>query len=211
MDTTYFGKKHGIMLFKDAYTKQNLYWKYVKHETVTDYVAGINYLKDQGLQIKAIVCDGKRGLLQAFNEIPVQMCHFHQVAIVTRYITRKPRMQASKELKEIIHLLVQTDKESFEGAINDWYVKWHDFLNERNICPQTGRTRYIHKRLRSAYKSIIRNMPWLFTFYDHIDLRIPNTTNDLEGTFTALKNLLRNHNGLNWKNKLKFINEFFKP
>ena len=51
------------------------------------------------------------------KDIPVQMCNFHQVAIVRRYLTKKPKMQASKELWEHTLLLVHTDKESFEGAV----------------------------------------------------------------------------------------------
>ena len=30
------------------------------------------------------------------------------------------------------------DKESFEGALNDWFCKWEDFLNERSISIETG-------------------------------------------------------------------------
>ena len=54
------------------------------------------------------------------------------------------------------------------------------------------------------------NLPYLFTWYNHIDLNIPNTTNALDGQFADLKNKLRNHNGLSEKRKKKFIVEFFK-
>lgn len=30
MDTTYWGRSFGLMLFKDAYSKENLLWYYVK-------------------------------------------------------------------------------------------------------------------------------------------------------------------------------------
>jgi len=156
------------------------------------------------------VCDGRKGLFNALKEYPVQMCQFHQIAIVTRYITRKPRSQASIELKGLVHLLPKTDKESFFGGLGDWYEKWKDYLNERAINPETKKSRYVHKRLRSAFKSLERNKEYLFTWYDNIDLGIPATNNKLEGSFTALKNKLRNHNGLSRKRKEKFINGFFK-
>jgi len=209
MDTTYFGKDFGVMVFKDI-GGQNLYWRYVKHETIADYLEGISYLKDQGIQIIGIVCDGKKGLINALSEYLVQMCQFHQISIVTRYITRKPRVQASKELKWLMHLLPQTDKESFYGAFEEWYEKWKTYINERAEDPETGKSRYIHKRLRSAYKSIERNKKYLFTWYDNIELGIPNTNNQLEGSFTDLKNKLRNHNGLSRKRKEKFIDGFLK-
>jgi len=41
------------------------------------------------------------------------MCNFHQVAIVRRYITKRPILEANKELKWLSELLVRTDKETF--------------------------------------------------------------------------------------------------
>jgi len=210
LDTTYFGKDFGVMLFKDSYSGDNLYKEYVKYETNALYIKGIEFLKSKGFEIVAIVCDGRRGLINSFKDIPVQMCQFHQVAIIRRYITRKPRIQASKELKEIVYLMSRTDKESFYGALKDWYIKWEKFLNERTINLETGKSHYTHKRLRSAYNSLKRNLPWLFTWYDNIELNIPKTTNAIDGHFADLKNKLRNHNGLSKSRKMKFIDEFLK-
>ena len=209
MDTTYFGRGFDIMLFKDAYSGKNLYKVYVKTETNQYYADGIDYLVRHSYTIKAIVCDGRRGLLQLFPNIPIQMCQFHQVAIIRRYLTKKPKMQASKELWEHVLLLSRTDKESFEGGLNAWHHKWNDFLNERKLDGQ-GKKRYVHKRLRSAYRSLKTNLPWLFTWYDNMHLKIPNTTNAIDGHFADLKNKLRNHNGLSIARKKKFINEFLK-
>lgn len=210
MDTTYFGRSFGLMLFKDAYTKENLLKYYVKSETNAFYKMGIEQLLRQGFDIKAIVCDGRKGLIQSFKNIPVQMCQFHQVAIIRRYITKNPKLPAAIELKELVSLLKQTDKESFEGGLMQWHDKWEPFLNERTINMETGKSFYTHKRLRSAYRSLKTNIPWLFTWYDHIELNIPNTTNAIDGHFSDLKNKLRNHNGLSISRKKKFINGFLK-
>jgi hypothetical protein len=118
-------------------------------------------------------------------------------------------MQASKELWELTLLLKCTDKESFLGGLNDWYSKWVSFLNEQRVDDK-GKKRYVHKKLRSAYRSLKTNLPWLFTWYDNMDLNIPNTTNSIDGHFSDLKNKLRNHNGLTIERKKKFIDEFFK-
>ena len=209
MDTTYFGRGFGVMLFKDAYSGKNLYKVYVKTETNQHYADGIGYLVNNGFMIKAIVCDGRRGLLQLFPSIPMQMCQFHQVAIIRRYLTKKPKMQAGKELWEHVLLLSKTDKESFEGGLDAWHEKWNGSLNERKLDPQ-GKNRYVHKRIRSAYRSLKANLPWLFTWYDNMPLNIPNTTNAIDGHFADLKNKLRNHNGLSLPRKKKFINEFLK-
>ena len=187
MDTTYWGNNFGVMLFKDALTKENLLKYYVKSETNALYKQGIKQLKEQGFEISGIVCDGRRGLITSFDNIPVQMCQFHQVAIVRRYLTKNPRMPAAIELKEIAALMKQTDKESFEGALNEWHDNWRSFLNERTINEETGKSFYTHKRLRSAFKSLKTNLKWLFTWYDNIELGIPNTTNAIDGHFADLK------------------------
>ena len=210
MDTTYWGRSFGVMLFKDAITKDNLLKYYVKNETNYLYQQGVKELQSKGYIIKGIVSDGRKGLARSFGSIPVQMCQFHQVAIIRRYITKNPKLAASQELQEIVLLLKMTDKESFEGALNDWFIKWEAFLNERTTNFETGRSYYTHKRIRSAYRSLKTNLPWLFTWYDNIELDIPNTTNAIDGYFADLKNKLRNHNGLSMKRKIKFIDAFLK-
>lgn len=210
MDTTYWKRGFGVMLFKDAYTKENLLKYYVKSETNALYLKGINELKKNGFDVLGIVCDGRRGLFQLFGEMPMQMCQFHQAAIIRRYITKNPKLPASIELKAVVDMMKSTDKESFEGLLKLWHIKWEPFLNERTTNPLNGKTYYTHKRLRSAYRSLKNNLKWLFTWYDFYKLKIPNTTNSIDGHFADLKTKLRNHNGLSRPLKMKFIDEFLK-
>jgi hypothetical protein len=209
MDTTYFGRKLGVMVFKDSLSGKILFKQYVTQETNKLYHLGIEEIARRGIKIQSIICDGRKGLFQLFEGIPMQMCNFHQVAIIRRYLTKKPKMQASKELWEHALLLVDTDKESFEGGLALWHSKWEVFLNERKTGVD-GKRRYVHKKLRSAYRSLKTNLPWLFTWYDNMGLNIPNTTNAIDGHFSNLKNKLRNHNGLSIARKKRFIDEFFK-
>ncbi len=82
MDTTYFGRKLGVMVFKDSISGQILYKQYVKQETNKLYLSGVEEIAKRGIKIQAIICDGRKGLLQLFEGIPIQMCQFHQVAII---------------------------------------------------------------------------------------------------------------------------------
>ena len=197
------------MVFKDSLTGKILFMQFVKTETNQLYLFGIKEISRRGIHIQSIICDGRKGLLQLLDSLPVQMCNFHQVAIIRRYLTRKPKLQAGKELWEHTLLLTKTDKESFEGGLNAWHSKWKAFLNEQR-ADENGKKRYVHKRLRGAYRSLKTNLPWLFTWYDNMHLQIPNTTNAIDGHFAGLKNKLRNHNGLSLARKKKFINEFLK-
>lgn len=166
-------------------------------------------MENNGFCIEGIVCDGMRGIFRQFSEYRVQMCQFHQVAIIRRYLTNKPILQASIELKMVVQTLTKTDKESFIGEFNEWCLHWDNFLKERHIDSITGKSRYTHRRVRSACLSLKRNMPYLWTWYDNIDIGIPNTNNAIEGMFSDLKNKLRNHNGMSRKHKQVFIDKYF--
>lgn len=204
-DTTFFTRSYGVTIFREPNLKKNLIWKEVYSETPGQYDQLKNELKCSGFNIKAVVLDGKRGVRQVFLGIPTQMCQFHQVAIVIRYLTRKPQLEASKELKEIIlSLTICTEKEFTELLLN-WHNKWKEFLKERTVNPFTGKWFYTHKKLRSAYRSLKTNLPYLFTYQKYPELNIPNTCNSIDGSFTTLKNLLRIHRGMNRKNRYKMI------
>jgi len=93
------------MLFKDDISIENLFKYYVKTETNALYIQGIKELRQRGFTIDAIVCDGKKGLIQSFPHISVQMCQFQQSAIIRRYLTKKPKLKSAQELMKVIDLM----------------------------------------------------------------------------------------------------------
>lgn len=131
MDTTYWGRRFGLMVIRDAVRGRVLWRKYVTHETIADYMEGVNWLKSKGFKIYGAVIDGMKGLSKALYPIPVQLCQFHQMLIVRRYITQDPDIEASKALLNLVNDITKMDKESFMGAFNEWYDKYQDVLNER--------------------------------------------------------------------------------
>jgi hypothetical protein len=59
------------------------------------------------------------------------MCQFHQAQIITRYITKRPRLEPNKQLRAIMLLLSRTDKETFTYELEQWYSRWENFLKEK--------------------------------------------------------------------------------
>jgi hypothetical protein len=208
IDTTYFGRAFGVMVFRDNITGQVLYWQFVKQETLELYKLGIEEIARRGIKIIAIVCDGKRGLLNYFDDVLIQMCNFHQIAIIRRYLTKKPKMEASKELWLITLRLTKEPKLVFELLLKEWKLKWDEFLSEHSFDVK-GKKKYKHKKLRSAIRSLNTNLKWLYTWEENTEHLIPKTTNAIDGMFADLKNKLRNHNGLSVQRKMKFVAEFF--
>ena len=98
LDTTYFGRTFGVMVFKDSISGKFLFKQYVKYETNKLYLFGIEEITRRGISVQSIICDGRKGLFQLFGNIPVQMCQFHMVKNITKILTRKPKMPAAIEL-----------------------------------------------------------------------------------------------------------------
>ena len=211
-DATFFGKKRdkfGVLVFKDTITSEILIWKHIETEQIKDYKYLIDKLIGKGFSINGVVVDGKRGLFRALEEYPVQMCHFHQKMIVQRYLTRKPKLDASKELKKIISRLTSTTQTRLKNKLDIWYQKYEEFINEKSINPTTGKEQYTHRRLMAAYKSLRRNLSYLFTYKNHPYLNIDNTTNALDGgVFTQLKKLTKLHQGMSRSLKTKLIDDY---
>ncbi|KLD98377.1 hypothetical protein AA20_08790, partial [Aliarcobacter butzleri L348] len=126
-----------------------------------------------------------------------------------RYITLHPKLEASQELKKIMTRLKYSDEIRFTKALDIWYIKYKDFLNEITIHPDSGKYSFTHKKLVSAYTSIRNNLPYLFTYKNYKKLNLSNTTNLIEGgVFSPLKILIKIHRGLSKSLKLKIVDDY---
>lgn len=190
---------------RDPHRKENLYWEEIMTESPSVYQWGISDLSQRGFTIRALIIDGRKGVREAFPGVPIQMCQFHQIKIVTRYLTMQPKLEASQELRVIALTLSKSTGADFTKLLNEWFLRWSEFLKEKTVDPETKRWFYTHRRLRSACFSLKRNLPYLFTYERYPELNIPKTTNCLEGTFSHTKTAMRIHRGLIQKRKRKLI------
>ena len=137
------------------------------------------------------------------------MCHFHKKRIIQRYITKYPKLKASKELQKIMYKFTSTNETIFTKKLDVWYEIHKDFLNEKTLNESTGKAYYTHAKLVSAYKSLRTNLPYLFTHKKYKYLHIQNTTNGLDGgVFSPMKKLLKIHNGFTKSLKLKMVDDY---
>lgn len=208
IDATFFTKSDGVLIARAD--SKNMIWKEIETEKVEYYEELVSALQNAGVLFSSFVIDGKRGvlhmLLKKFSNIPVQLCQFHQLQIITRYLSKKPKLEAGKELRRLSLTLTKTDRKSFTKALDLWHKKWEDFLAGKTINPITGRWHFTHKRLRSAYRSLKTNLPYLFTYLDYPELKIPNTTNSCDGSFAHWKGKLGVHRGLKKERRNKMMN-----
>jgi hypothetical protein len=206
-DVTFFKREYGFLVYRIPGIQRNPYTKKVYSETIAHYREGRIVLEQEGFVFQAIVLDGRPGIRALFADIPVQMCHFHQKQIMTRYLTRNPKLLAAIELKALAGTITHTTEEELTKALTHWHEKWSVFLKEKTTLEGTTHWRYTHRRIRSAYRSLMANLPFLFTYQKHPELNIPTTTNSLDGTFSHLKDLTRVHRGASLQLKEKMIAE----
>jgi len=197
-DTTFFKRSLGVMVFRKP--GKNISWKYVETEKLSFYLEELLKLKGLGLSFKSFTIDGRKGLIRLlqmhFNTIPIQLCHFHQVQTVTKYTTKNPKTECGKKLRFLILNLKNLSKKDFIEQFKNLQNTYKDFLKERN-----EQEKFQHRRLRSAFRSIKTNLPYLFTFEDYSELEIPTTTNSCDGSFGQWKYKIKLHRHLNLDRK----------
>lgn len=208
LDATYWGHNWGIMLALDDATGKVLYLEFIGSETNADYEAAVSSIEERGYAIKGLIVDGKQGLFGLFSGYRIQMCQFHMKQITRRYLTQNPRLKAARALKGLMDTLAGASQNAFERDYQAWKEEWHDTLFRRTHL-KSGKTRYTHKRLRSAMHSIDFYLPYLFTYQTDGCQGMPNTNNKIEGVFTDLKNNLNTHRGMSEENRKRFISGFF--
>lgn len=208
MDATFFTKRDGVLVMRA--NSRNLLWKEIETERAEYYEELILMLRSAGMAFASFVIDGKKGVLQMllrkFPGIPIQYCQFHQMQTITHYLSKKPKLEAGKELRSIALTLAETDRKSFTDRLNEWQRTWGDFLSEKTTDFIAGKWHYTHKRLRSAFRSLKTNLPYLFTYLDFPELKIPNTTNSCDGSFAHWKGKLGVHRGLKKERRNKMMN-----
>lgn len=207
LDATFFSRTDGLLVFRA--NKTNLFWQNISSETIAVIADCLSTLDHANYKFKSFTIDGRRGvikLLEAhYPNIPIQLCHFHQTQIIRRYTTNQPKTACGQELKQLMRYITIFGQDQFENAFTELYLKYRDFLKEKNENKQ-----FVHRRLRSAFRSLKTNMPYLFTYKNYSELDIPNTTNSCDGSFAHWKQKLKIHRGLKKHRRNKMINSLLK-
>ena len=209
-DTTFWGRGYGVCVFRAWTLRTNIWWGEVSSEKVAHYHYARKLLEERGWTFTAAVVDGWRGLATVFKDLPVQVCQFHQLQTVTKYLTRRPKTEAGKALRTLALTLTETDETAFTNALTTYEETWRLFLNEKTIVLGLKRPQYTHKNVRSAFFSLTRNLPYLFTYLRYPELNIPNTTNTIDGSFASVKKKIAAHHGLRRDRRYRVISELLK-
>lgn len=208
-DATHLGEEI-LLAARAPKLKSNLGWAWIEYETKEVYAGLRSYVESKGFRLKAVVLDGRTGIPKVFQDIPVQICHFHEQKTVKRKLTLQPETEAGRELLTIAFSISKINETILENELNQWHKRYASFINEKTHPLGTNRWHYTHKRVRSAYLSLKRNLPFLYTYQKYPELHIPNTTNSLDGYWSRIKNLLAAHRGKSKERIRKIVTEILR-
>lgn len=203
LDGVYFGWSLCYVVLRVK--GQNIYFKKCS-ETIEHIRECLRDTEEMGYTYKSFTIDGRKGIIEMIEReypgVPIQYCQFHQRQTIRRYLTKEPKTRCGQELSKFLRDITKYDRKEFIEGLQAIEDKYKTFLEERN-----EQHRYMHRKLRSAFRSLKKNLPYLFTYkeerYKH--LNIPNTTNTCEGYFGHLKSKVRMHPGLIKRRKEKLI------
>lgn len=219
IDGTYFTNKVCLVLYQDHNVKATQLYRLTDDEWLDEITEDLNNLIELGIRIESVTCDGARSIIKAVREcVPeaiIQRCTVHVQREVLIWLTRNPKSEAGRELRQIAcRLNTITDREQW-GLWVVKLVRWEErhrqYLNQKTTPDDDPRRAWFtHKMVRKSFVHIRRALPDLFHYLDNPD--IPKSTNALESFFGHLKTNLRQHRGLSkehFKNYIKWY-LFFK-
>lgn len=211
IDGTYFSNGLCIILYYDHDIRYVQLYRKTDKEKLKEIKEDLENLKNLGVQVYSITCDGHKSILKAigkaYPEAIVQRCLVHIKRQIKNYLSEKPKHPISSELllisKEITQLKTIEQSNIWLLKFKAWHDQNKDFINEKTINELSGREWFKHKNLHLATTLIINAIPNMFAYLE--DSEIPYTTNRLESYFTHLKEKLTLHRGLKINAKANFI------
>jgi transposase-like protein len=211
IDGTYFTNKVCLLLYRDYNIKMTILYRLTDREALRDLKEDLRAIKDVGIEIESVTCDGAANIIKAVREVcpeaVIQRCTFHIANEICTWLTKKPKSDAARELRHLVQMLSRVNNhieaQYWMKEFIDWEDKYHEYISEKSIDEVSGRWWYTHKMLHRSVTHIKRAIPYMFNYTRYS--AIPKTSNSIESFFGHLKDHLRLHRGLSEEHFKDFI------
>ena len=208
IDGTYFTNKVCLLLYRDHNIKMTILYRLTKGEALRELKEDLRAIKDVGIDIESVTCDGGANIIKAVREVCpeaiIQRCTFHITNEICSWLTKRPQSEAARELRVLVCYLSRVESHEqaqlWLRAFIEWHAKYEEYINEKSIDEQSGKWWFTHKMLHRSATHIMRAIPNMFNYTRFPN--VPKTSNSIESFFGHLKDHLRLHRGLS--------NEHFK-
>lgn len=204
-DGTYFSQKDCLMIFWDSRLHQSLTSRVASKESYLNTISWFKKLKGQGLSPVSITMDGQTQVIKAIGETwpdcLLQRCLYHIQRQSEMWLRRYPKTNLAFELKLIIQQLSKikdTKQKDF------WWKQFQDWKQKHSTSIKLlSSTDKVESDIIRAYRMIENAYPNMFHYLDN--QHIPSTSNGVEGYFSHLKRLYRQHAGLRRPNLKNYL------
>ena len=204
-DGTYFKHENCLMVLMDNITSKVIAHKYHFRENYESACQMFKEMMDSGLQPAAITIDGNPSVIRALKtvwpDIMIQRCITHIQRQGLSWLRRYPKLEASKDLREILLTITyvkdERDREAFIKAFDNWEKR-----HSRSVLALPSKDK-VYGDLQRTRSLILHALPYMFHYLD--DQCIAATTNKLEGYFSRLKEIYRKHRGLSKKHRQNYF------
>ncbi len=195
-DGTYFKHENCLMLAMDNANNNIVAHRYHYRENFATSLGLFNELSDQQIKPTAITIDGNTSVIRAIKAawpgVIIQRCLAHVQRQGLAWLRRYPKLQAGKELRELLLTVTGIKDDRQKQIFIDTFMRWEERHGEFvRALPTADKVFSDLQRTRSL---IIHALPDMFHYLD--DFRIAATTNKVEGYFSRMKNIYRQHRGL---------------
>lgn len=206
IDWTWITRNICLIIYYDYINKKVIrFWFY--HSERYEYIKeDLKILRDEfKYEIEGLVVDWAKQIKKAVEEIfptaKIQRCLTHLKRQIRNNISKKPQSNCWKDLKRLINFKKFSNEKLFIKKFNLWEEKYRDFLNEKTI--NWNKSRYTHKKLRSAKSHIKNAIPYMFHYLK--DENIKKSNNDLEWLNWVLDGHIFNHRWLRIDRLISFV------
>lgn len=203
-DGTYFKHENCLMAIMDHTHGTIVHHSYCVRENYEHAHAIFSELKTFGVLPKAITIDGNTSVIRAIRnvwpQVIVQRCLAHIQRQGLSWLRRNPKLQAGRDLRTI--LLSVTDIKDTKDAevFKNAFLHWEKKHGELVCCLPSDK---VVSDLRATRSLLMNALPDMFHYLD--DRHIPATTNRIEGYFSRLKIIYRQHRGLSKLHRKNFF------
>jgi hypothetical protein len=211
LDAQYYGS-FCIVLVKSG--KNLIYWNCFEKETLQNYLKVFSDLQRLNYQVLGVTSDWHSSIVNSVKDIfeghiPHQRCLVHTSRRCRTLLTRKPKTEAGKQLREIV---LELNKVRNDYEKNIWLLwldrygeRWETYLNKRTYAKLNGGQTwwYTHGNVRKAFRVLEGSKTSLFKHLTYENLE--KDTNGLESEFSHLKEKIGAHRGLKKERKISMI------
>jgi hypothetical protein len=197
-DGSFLHGRRGIVTLMDAHQHRVFAIAYgVSERSCPQLETFFQQQKAKGLNPRSCTLDGNPRAIKAIKNIwpsiLIQRCLVHIQRQGLMWCRMNPKRLDAKRLRDLFlqvtNLSSVQEKNSFLKHMQIWEEKYGVKFN---LIKETG---WVLSDLIRARSMLLKAIPYMFHFL--VDPSIPKTTNGLEGYFSRLKHLYRQHRGLN--------------